>query len=565
MKESPFVRNGKTLLSGIDPARRAERTADAVSVRDRTLYFCPSPLYGYGLKRLVERLTAQAPNSAILCVEADPELYELSIKSIDMSFVTGNKLRITNISSIENLCALVRETWGMTTFRRVETVRFSGGWQLFPQLYDSLCELLRREIAVDWSNALTLAKLGRLYIRNALRNISLIPDFPSITDISFGSSPILVLGAGPSLDETLDALQGSFMENISPESRPFRIVCVDTCLGALKDRGIVPDLVVILESQYWNIRDFIGCRGWEVPAAVDLSALPSSVRVLSGGGCLFMTPWTPLRIFERLKEAALLPAVIPPLGSVGNTAVELARRLSSGKIICAGLDFSFSVDKFHARGTPGHRGRLNAQTRLRSIISHNYDSSSAVLSKSGLSVRSSPSLQNYRNLFERELSFDPRLFDITGSGLPLGLKTLSMEDALGMISGGGTGDDPSRGHGGTEGRVLTTEYTEFHGGERRERESLKEKVLIFFDGEKRRLAELRGILTGENAGQGRLNVLIDECDYLWAHFPDYSGGRRPPLAEIASGNDNALSFLKRVRAEIDPMLALLEREMGREE
>jgi hypothetical protein len=509
----------------------------------------------------VERLTAQAPNSAILCVEADPELYELSIKSIDMSFVTGNKLRITNISDIENLCALVRETWGMTTFRRVETVRFSGGWQVFPQLYDSLCELLRREIAVDWSNALTLAKLGRLYIRNALRNISLIPDFPSIADISFGSSPILVLGAGPSLDETLDALQGRFMESISPESRPFRIVCVDTCLGALKDRGIVPDLVVILESQYWNIRDFIGCRGWEVPAAVDLSALPSSVRVLSGGGCLFMTPWTPLRIFERLKEAALLPAVIPPLGSVGNTAVELARRLCSGKIICAGLDFSFSVDKFHARGTLGHRGRLNAQTRLRSIISHNYDSSSAVLSKSGLSVRSSPPLQNYRNLFEREFSCDPRLFDITGSGLPLGLKTLSMEDALGMISGGGTGDDPSRGHGDTGGRILTTE---FHGGERRERESLKEKVLIFFDGEKRRLAELRGILTGETAGQERLNVLIDECDYLWAHFPDYSGGRRPPLGEIASGNDNALSFLKRVRAEIDPMLALLEREMGRE-
>jgi hypothetical protein len=557
MRESPFVRNGKTLLSGIDPVRRAERTADAVSVRDRTLYFCPSPLYGYGLKRLLERLEAEAPNSAILCVEADPELYELSVKSIVSSFAADKKLHVTNISDIESLCALVRETWGVRAFRRVETIRFSGGWQLFPQLYDSLCEQLQREIATDWSNALTLTKLGRLYIRNALRNISLIPDFPSITDMSFGSSPILVLGAGPSLDETLDALESRFLENIRAVKRPFRIICVDTCLGALKDRNITPDLVVILESQYWNILDFIGCRGWEIPVAADLSALPSSVRILVGGGYLFMTPWTQLRIFERLKEAVLLPAVIPPLGSVGLAAVELARRLGSGKIICAGLDFSFSIDKFHARGTPGHRGRLNAQTRLKSIISHNYDASFAAVSKSGLPLRSNPSLQNYRDLFEREFSCDSRLFDIAGNGLPLGLKTLSMEDAIEMISGGSAEA--------TEGRILNTEFCSPNGqpGATRseERELLKEKVLTFFYSEKKRLVELRNILTGEAAQQGRLNVLIDECDYLWAHFPDYSGGRRSPLEEIASRNDNALSFLKRLRAEIDPMLALIERQI----
>ena len=543
MKESPFVRNGKTLLSGIDPVRRAERTADAVSVRDRTLYFCPSPLYGYGLKRLLERLEAEAPNSAILCVEADPELYELSVKNIDPSSAAGGKLRITGISGIESLCALVRETWGMTAFRRVETIRFTGGWQLFPELYASLCELLQREIAADWSNALTMTKLGRLYIRNALRNIALVPDFPSIADISFGSSPVLVLGAGPSLDETLDALQSRFFDTIRfPESRPFRIICVDTCLGALKDRNIAPDLAVILESQYWNIRDFIGCRGWEVPSAVDLSALPASVRVLSGGGYLFMTPWTHLRIFERLREAALLPSVIAPLGCVGNTAVELARRVSRGKIICAGLDFSFPVDKFHARGTPGLRGCLNAQTRLRGIINHNYGASFAALSKSGMPVRSNPALQNYRNLFEWEFSCDPRLFDIAGSGLPLGLKTLSIEDAIKIIF-----------HGGTDGHE---QVNVSRGGE--ERELLAERVLAFFENEKKRLVELRYILTGEAAaGKERLNVLIDECDFLWAHFPDYSGGRRPGLAEIGRGNDNALSFLKRLRAEIDPMLALI--------
>ena len=541
--QEPFVRNGKTLLSGIDPARLGRRTADAAAVKDRTLYFCPSPLYGYGLDRLLERLEAEAPNSAVLCIEADVELFELSCNSIATSIAQNKRLRITNICEEAALCVLVRESWGARAFRRLETIRFSGGWQLFPELYDSLCETLRREIAVDWSNAMTLAKLGRQYIRNAFRNLALVPRFPSIEKLVFGETPVLVLGAGPSLDETLDALERRFPQFLRfSKSRPFRIVCVDTCIGALKDRNIIPDLVVILESQHWNLRDFTGCRDWNVPSAVDLSALPASARALGGEGFLFMTPWTPLRIFERLKNAGLLPAVIPPLGSVGLTAVEITRRLCRGKIICSGLDFSFTVDKYHARGTPGHRARLNAHTRLRGMLNTSvYASSFAAVSKSGGSVLTSHVMKNYRELFEQEFSQEPRLFDIEGSGLPLGVKTISQGEALSILAAGPKNSE-DRGEKKAEERPLLTE-----------------KVLILLDGEKKRLKELRDILTGETEARDRLNVLIDECDYLWAHFPDYSGGRRPVLEEIASGSDNAVSFLKRVRTEIDPMVKLIER------
>jgi len=565
--QGPFVRNGKTLLSGIDPVRRAERTADAIPVKDRTLYICPSPLYGYGLDRLLERLAAEAPGSAVLCVEADSELFELACNSIAPLLARNKNLRITNICEEAALCAFVRESWGALMFRRLETVRLTGGWQLFPELYDSLCEALRREIATDWGNAMTLAKLGRLYIRNALVNLSLVPRFPSIEKLSFGESPVLVLGAGPSLDETLDSLECRFKESLrSPESRPFRIICADTCLGALKDRNIIPDLAVVLESQHWNLRDFNGCRDWNVKAAIDFSALPASARVLGGEGFLFMTPWTPLSIFDRLKDTGLLPAVIPPLGSVGLTAVEIARRISRGSIILSGLDFSFSLDKYHARATPGHRAKLNAHTRLRGLFNiAAYAASFAAVSKCGGGIRTNPVMQNYRDLFEREFSRDTRLFDISGTGLPLGIKTLSAEEALEEISRRGAKiaenaerrerKEEERGKKGEERREEKEEESE-------ERRLLTEKVLMFFEGEKKRLRELRDILTGEAAAdRGRLNVLVDECDYLWAHFPDYSGGRRPALGE---NSPSELSFLKRLRAEIDPMVKVMERGKKKE-
>jgi len=531
----PLVRNGKTLLSGVDPVRRAEQTADAVSVRDKTLYFCPSVLYGYGLARLLSRLEEEAPDSAILCIEGDDELFELTKKSIEPRLAANRRLRITNIRDGAMLCSFVREAWGENAFRYLEIVRFTGGWQLFPDMYNSLSDTLRRDIATSLGNALTLAKLGRLYIRNALRNLKLIPRFPSLAALSFGGAPVLVLGAGPSLDETLDALVKHYPQTMNL-SRPFKIVCVDTCLGSLKERGIIPDLAVILESQHWNLRDFTGCYGWHVSFTVDLSALPQSALALAGDGFLFMTPWTPLRIFERLKNAQMLPAVIPPLGSVGLTAVELSRRLTTGNIVCAGLDFSFTSDKFHARGTPGHRSLLNSQNRLRSIynLAAYGQSSVAAVSKAGLPVYTNPALKNYRALFEQEFGGGSRIFDIEGTGLTLGVKTLSIEDAMALL-----------------GKNI---YHEPHESYRRyahePNEKCEENLIAFCNNEKKRLEELRGLLTGEAvADNERLTVLIDECDYLWAHFPDCNASRRPAIGDI--------SFLKRLRTEIDPMLRLL--------
>ena len=533
----PLIKNGKTLVSGIDPENRAGKIVDAFPLKDRTLYLCPSPVYGFGLPRLLSRIKDEAPLSAVLCVESDYELFELSLNYISPSILENKKFHMAHVFDSSQLTSLVRSVWGARAFRRVETIRLTGGWQLTPLLYDSLRTDLEREIANDWSNALTLYKLGRLYIRNAMRNLEYLSRFFFIDDLSFGDDNILVLGAGPSLDEILDMLKmNSSMSVCNPQERPFKIICVDTCLGALKDRNIIPDLAVILESQHWNLRDFIGCQGWNIPFAADLSALPSSLDLLAGTGYFFMTPWTELKVFGRLREKELLPAEIPPLGSVGLTAAEIARRLSRGIILCAGIDFSFTADKYHARGTPGHKNNLNLNTRLRSTANTAAfgEFSFSAISKTGLPVYSSPIMRNYNNLFKQEFGGDSRIYDIEGSGLSLGVKTLSMREAAALLNSGKFSRRPAH----AQSKGCKKEYN------------------YFLECEIRRLHELRDILSGGRCLNGdRLSVLIDECDYLWAHFPDYSGGRTQDVSDI--------SFLKRVRAELDPMIKLIEQTMKR--
>jgi len=540
--EPGFSYKGKTLLSRVDPAGKADRVADTVPVIDGTLYLCPSPLYGYGLERLLSRLEQHAPNSAVLCIEPEHELFAISSEHFSEKLKRSRQLHLTNLCEAAELCALIRKEWGARVFRRVQILRLNGGWQLFPALND-LADTLQREIALDWGNAMTLAKLGRRYMRNAIRNLALIPQHPSIGKLSFGSMPVLALGAGPSLDSALDAIMSRFGEACSePDRRLFRIVCVDTCLPALRERGIRPDLAIILESQHWNLDDFSGLSGWDVPAAFDLSALPASARVLGNRLFLLFTPWTQLRIFQRLKDAGILPESLLPLGSVGLSAVAISILLTQGAIITAGIDFSFSMDSYHARSTPGHLASLRRQNRFTGLLNADAAFGQSVfraVSKTGKQVLSNPSMRNYRDLFENQFTgCSPRLFDLAGSGLPLGIKTLTLEEAFSMLT--------------NSGKMVNTKNSADS------RLPGAEKVRDFIKYELDRLTLLRSILLGEAPmDYNRLAVLIDECDYLWAHFPDYAASsRRPGKAELEAGEKAAVSFLNRVRAEIDPFLKL---------
>jgi hypothetical protein len=342
----------------------------------------------------------------------------------------------------------------------------------------------------------------------------------------------------------------------------------------LKARGVKPDLAVALESQHWNLRDFVGGGDWEIPMAMDLSALPATSEVLGGLSFPFFTPWTEINLFDRLREADLLPESFVPLGSVGLTAVAIALRLSSGPVITGGIDFSFTLDAYHARSTPGRREKLRQQNRLRSILNADAAFRPAAFSarsKSGVPVRSDPAMRGYRDLFEREFGAeggagntgniegkagDPRLRDISGSGLPLGIETVSLEAAIGILNGGrpGKGSPPNvlpEAPPGTEPPPLSQDAGV---------QQKTEKLINFIRREQEALLLLRGILKGEIPAEAeQTEFLLDTCNYLWAHFPDCAGagGRRP------AGTD--LSFLKRVRAEIDPFLklwALALREAG---
>ena len=514
---SSVIYKGKTLLSLIDPEGQAIKVCATLPVLKQTLYICPSPLFGYGLRELIGRM---AVDSAILCVESDAGLMQLSAEEIPSDILSDPRLRFARTGTAESLCSFVRREFGPRRFRRAVLAKFSGGYALDADSYNALENALRADIALGWSNAMTLVKLGRRYALNSIRNLSLLPMAKCLDETVFGGSPILVLGAGPSLDSVAPLLR---------TKRNYRIVCVDTALKPLLDRRIQPDLVVALEAQQWNLRDFIGSSRFRCALAMDLSSLPGGAYATGGERYLFSSEWTQLRYLDRLRSSGLLPSEIPPLGSVGLAAVAAALRAGTGPVLIAGLDFAYGIGEYHARSAPSRQELLIRGNRLKSLIDPGPAFREGVVGaadKFGLPTRTDPALRGYRSLFEREFAGIGRLIDAGGRGLPLGIKKATLGDAE---------------------RILSETAPSGIPGRTNSKRPPAAAVRAFIENELDMLQSLRSALTGASAASG-FDGKIDDCDYLWAHFPECAGaeGRHPPATDLA--------FMKRVRAEIDPFM-----------
>jgi hypothetical protein len=344
---------GRLLYSSVDPLRGVMQRLDSVvpkAVPPRTLVFVPSIGLGHGLAELVARTP---PSSHVVCVETDQRLFAAACGLRPRLFPDHPRLTVVR-GDDPAAVARMAHGLGMGRFRRVLIVPLSAAYDADRERYDRLADVLRDAVRVHWQNRMTLIRMGRLWVRNLIANLAALPRAADWTALR-GDGPILVAGAGPSLERRLAW--------IAANRERLRVLAVDTALPVLADAGLAPDIVFALEAQWANLEDFLGASLDACSLVADLTATPSLLR-RAPRLYLCASQFAPTALLTRLAAAGLSPAAIPPLGSVGVAALHLALRLTSGPVLAAGLDFAYSGGRTHARGAPAMRAALAASDRL---------------------------------------------------------------------------------------------------------------------------------------------------------------------------------------------------------
>jgi len=414
------------LYSKYNPAGNPVRAARAAPVRHRCIYIIPSPLLGYGLPELARRIPE---DSIILTIELSQELMALCSEQFLINTASVNQdpriinVRLSDKASLHSLLYSL----GLWKFRRVQRVDLNGGAVLSPDLYDELTAFLMEDLMSYWRNRHAMERLGREWIRHIFANLSEMSqgetDFRDTGKLRI-EKITLVAGAGPSLEKSLDFIRSNREE--------LWVLAVDTALSALNAGGITADAAVVLDTQAWNYLDFHDIGGSGMPVFADITAYPPCLSHTGGPCYLFSSDFAELNFLKRLKDSGFRDFSMPPLGSVGLAALEIAGRISDSEVLITGLDFAYSPGKSHARSSSFHRWQISSQNRLNphpgwqaSIKRPRVKGLNAF----GETLDSDAVLQGYAELLKDRYSSNIRFHVLEPGGLDLGIPVIGFPRA----------------------------------------------------------------------------------------------------------------------------------------
>ncbi len=490
---------GRLLYSGRDPVSAPRQAALAAPALPGTLYIVPSPCLGYGLRELVGRLP---DSSAVLCLEAEAALGAVAAHAIDEAVPAGtlrHRLALSDPAGALFAYRVLEDSVAPGRFRRAVELRLSAGRSFAEAAYDAALAAIDADISIRFRNRLSLVRMGRLWTRNVIANLASMR-WEQVGPLVANGRPVVVCGAGPSLDGALDAIRRS--------RHGLTVLACDTAAGSLAKAGIVPDAIVCLEGQIWNVADFLPLDRAASTLVVDLSAHPSSFRAVTGRKSLLLSVWTESAFLSRLLAAGLPIAAAPPLGSVGVLALRVARWLG-GPLIVAGLDFSFRPGMTHCSGSPADiLGRLLESRTCKD--SGAWESSFREgTTRSGGAI-TDPALSMYASLAAAELD-GLEAWDLRGGyGAPLPARPLSAEDLESLVERNRPARPPLRPGAGPSGEAC---------GDTGSPEACRAKAAAFLSGELARARQV-SLALRHGAADDDLRAMLAGADFLYLHFPD---------------------------------------------
>ncbi len=495
--------NGRLLYS---ESSTPEKRVEGLPRTDQTLYIIASPLLFYGVKELLHSLPE---GSAVAAVEFDKDIYDLSIRNTPAETLNLIEYRLIKQEEILDFFNSIR----LKSYRKIIPVKLNRGYMLNRVFYESLFKTAESFLETHWKNRITMIHMGRLWFKNIFQNISQLSNNHPLGSLNT-ERQVVVAGAGESLEYSIDFLKDN-------RKRLF-IIAADTAVSCLLENTITPDLVVVVEAQHANLFDFYKPEVFDIPAAFDLTSSPEILRKHIGQKYFFISEFHETSIFNMLKINNMLPTVIPPLGSVGITAMYIALMISKGSILYTGLDFSFIPDKYHAVGSPSYLLSMQNEYRTQKpgFFSSAYNNKrKKTKDKSGRTVFTDIIMGSYADRLNELGESSKRLIDIGTVGLSSRNRQLSDSELNSFFNNIRLPEYPE-----TktvlplnEGSDNNSELTFFS---RSDTINFLQTEICRIDEAVKSTVEFRNNHPDSKELPPDLNSLLEQLDYTWLFFPD---------------------------------------------
>jgi hypothetical protein len=335
-KQLLSTRNGKKFATyGKDNAEKLiERWFSSLSLKQESLY----AVTGFGDGSHIRYLLNNTKGGTYLLVaEKDPALLRETFSRLDCSDILANERFLLGTGECDDLFFKDLQAAAMLSLSEVNSIVFSPLHCADENYYDKARnEMIRQYLVVRPLMEVNL-RTGTNLQENTLKNIPYMGNSPDIGELTglFKDTPFILVGAGPSLDESIDFLKE--VQNraiIVTSNSPFR---------KLINSGIKPHLVLTADPLSPTMHGFRNVDVGNIPLACPFSAYPEIVKLFSGRIISWVT-FSP--IVDLLKDFLGKKPGTPIMeqGTVSGCVLDLSRVLGCKKVLFVGQDMCVRKD-----------------------------------------------------------------------------------------------------------------------------------------------------------------------------------------------------------------------------
>ncbi len=361
-------------------------------------------LAGAGLGWHARAALEHPQGPAVVVFEPDPER-RAWLRSLGPSLAGADI--VTDIDSLVQILSQ-RLVYGRS--ERVAVFAPPAYQEADPELVARVRQVVDQLLSRAQTNRLTQQQKRRVWLDNLADNFKYVLELPDVTQLAgvFQGVPAVVIGAGPSLDQSLAELVGV--------GRCSLLLAAASALGPMSGVGLAPHFALALEGGDES-RQF-GSGPW--PQTMLLAASSSHPnhfqRWLEYKGLFHLQKW----IVNLVGRGVVLPSG----GHSTSAAFALAVLWGCDPIVLVGQDLAYTGGRIHASGRPGGEDEPQAATL-------------EVPAVGGGTVQTSPVMQGYISWYQeaaaylRTLAQPPRVINATRAGALLaGFEHRTLSQAL---------------------------------------------------------------------------------------------------------------------------------------
>ena len=273
----------------------------------------------------------------LMVAEKDPALLRNTFSRFDCSdFLTNDRFLLGTGEPDDDFFKDLQAA-AMLGLSEVNSLIFSPLHCLDEAYYDKTRnEMVRQYLVIRPLMEVNL-RTGINLQKNTFENMPHMATSPDVGELAgqFEDIPFIVVGAGPSLDESID-----FLKKVQDKAI---IVTSNSPYRKLINSGIKPHLVITADPLSPTLAGFQNVNLDEVPLACPFSAYPEIVRRFSGRILSWVT-FSP--IVDTLKEYMGEKPGTPIMeqGTVSGCVLDLSRVLGCKKVMFIGQDMCVRAD-----------------------------------------------------------------------------------------------------------------------------------------------------------------------------------------------------------------------------